>query len=46
MLKLDINTKSMFGETNGVFTFYLSDLERSMLRSLRFGRPISQFKIF
>ena len=25
----------------GVFTFYLSDLERSMSRSLRFGRPIS-----
>ena len=32
----------MYGESIGVIAFDLSDLERSMSRSLRFQRPISR----
>ena len=39
MLQLDINRKAYLGSLI-VFTLYLSDLERSMSRSLRFRRPI------
>ena len=35
------NVVTIYGESNDMITFALSNLERSMSRSLRFRRPIS-----
>ncbi len=37
MLLLNINKKSKYGVSIGLITFDLSDIERSMSRSLRFS---------